>query len=118
MVWHKKEEKVINMMRPMKLAGSQLLFGEGCLEHLKSLKIKKASIVIGGKSVAKSGILDKVENYLTEAGAKIQLIEGVEPDPSFATVWRGAKEMQTFEPDLIVALGGGSTVDAAKTMWA
>ena len=117
MVWHKKEEKVINMMRPMKLAGSQLLFGEGCLEHLKSLKIKKASIVIGGKSVAKSGILDKVENYLTEAGAKIQLIEGVEPDPSFATVWRGAKEMQTFEPDLIVALGGGSTMDAAKTMW-
>lgn len=105
------------MMRPMKLAGSQLLFGEGCLEHLKTLKTKKASIVIGGSSMVKSGILDKVKGYLEETGAKTQVIKGVEPDPSFATVLCGAKEMQTFEPDMIIALGGGSVMDAAKTMW-
>lgn len=105
------------MMRPMKLAGSQLLFGEGCLEHLKTLKTKKASIVIGGSSMVKSGILDKVKGYLEETGAKTQVIKGVEPDPSFATVIRGAKEMQAFEPDMIIALGGGSVMDAAKTMW-
>lgn len=105
------------MMRPMKLAGSQLLFGEGCLEHLKTIDTKKAVIVIGGHSMEKSGMLAKVEGYLKEAGAEHSIIEGVEPDPSFATVMRGAKAMQEFEPDLIVALGGGSVMDAAKTMW-
>lgn len=105
------------MMRPMKLAGSQLLFGEGCLEHLKQINVKRAVIVIGGSSMKKSGTLGKVEKYLHEAGAVTSVIEGVEPDPSFATVLRGAKQMQEFCPDLIVALGGGSVMDAAKTMW-
>lgn len=105
------------MMRPMKLAGSQLMFGEGCLEHLKAIDTKKASIVIGGSSMVKSGILGKVKGYLQDIGALIQVIEGVEPDPSFATVLQGAKDMQEFQPDLIIALGGGSVMDAAKTMW-
>ncbi|MCS6104969.1 iron-containing alcohol dehydrogenase [Clostridium botulinum] len=105
------------MMRPMKLAGSELLFGEGCLEHIKSMEVKKVTIVIGGSSMLKSGILDKVKGYFTEIGAEIQLITGVEPDPSFKTVIRGAKEMIEFGPDFIVALGGGSVMDAAKTMW-
>lgn len=105
------------MMRPMKLAGSQLMFGEGCLEYLKGLDTKKVTIVIGGSSMAKCGILDKVKTYLEESGAKTQVVEGVEPDPSFATVIRGAKEMLVFGPDLIIALGGGSVMDAAKTMW-
>lgn len=105
------------MMRPMKLAGSQLMFGEGCLEHIKALNTRKTSIVIGGSSMVKSGILDKVKGYLSEINAESQVIEGVEPDPSFATVMRGAKEMIQFGPDLIIALGGGSVMDAAKTMW-
>ena len=93
------------------------MFGEGCLEHIKALNTKKTSIVIGGSSMVKSGILDKVKGYLSEINAESQVIEGVEPDPSFATVMRGAKEMLTFGPDLIIALGGGSVMDAAKTMW-
>ena len=48
----------------------------------------------------------------------MQLIEGVEPDPSVETVMRGAKVMQEFQPDWIVAMGGGSPIDAAKAMWA
>ncbi|MFR3683898.1 MAG: iron-containing alcohol dehydrogenase [Enterococcus sp.] len=105
------------MMRPMKLAGSELMFGEGCLEYIKTIKAKKASIVIGGKSMEKSGMLAKVERYLNEAGAETMVIRGVEPDPSFETVMRGAREMLAFEPDLIVGLGGGSAMDAAKAMW-
>lgn len=105
------------MMRPMKLAGSELLFGQGCLAHLKALKAKKVSIVIGGTSMEKSGILGKVEGYLHEAGAETMVVSGVEPDPHFSTVLRGAQEMDAFGPDLIVALGGGSVMDAAKTMW-
>ncbi|WMC93918.1 iron-containing alcohol dehydrogenase [Kineothrix sp. MB12-C1] len=105
------------MMRPMKLAGSQLLFGEGCLEHLKSLNTKRTSIVIGGSSMIKSGMLDTVRAYLQEAGAETMVIDGVEPDPAFSTVVRGAEQMKEFGPDLIVALGGGSVMDAAKAMW-
>ncbi len=104
-------------MRPMKLAGSELMFGYGSLEYIKSIKARKAAIVIGGSSMEKNGILYRVKDYLTEAGMQTIIISGVEPDPSFATVMRGAKNMLKFEPDLIVALGGGSAMDAAKAMW-
>ena len=84
------------MMRPMKLAGSELMFGKDCLEYIKTIKCKKASIVIGGSSMVKSGILDKVRGLFAEIGAETQVVSGVEPDPSFATVMRGANEMKEF----------------------
>lgn len=65
----------------------------------------------------KGGFLQKTEDVLKEAGMETHLFEGVEPDPSIETVFKGAKEMQQFEPDLIVAIGGGSPLDAAKAMW-
>lgn len=105
------------MMRPMKLAGKQLLFGQGCLEHLTTLPHKKAIIVTGGKSMEKSGILQTVTEYLQQANMEVDYINGVEPDPSFKTVYAGALKMREFQPDLIVALGGGSAMDAAKGMW-
>ena len=57
-------------------------------------------------------------DYLKEAGMEVQLFEGVEPDPSVETVMKGAKAMEEFNPDWIVAMGGGSPIDAAKAMWA
>lgn len=48
---------------------------------------------------------------------KVSIIDGVEPNPSIETVLRGAKEMVKFKPDWIVAIGGGSALDAAKIMW-
>lgn len=48
---------------------------------------------------------------------EVKLLEGVEPDPSVTTVMNGAKVMLEFEPDWIVAMGGGSPIDAAKAMW-
>jgi len=107
----------MNMMRPMKLAGSELMFGRGCLEHLKTLKGEKAFIVTGGSSMKKSGILQKVIDLLSEAGIKSEVFSGVEPDPFFSTVYRGAEAMKAFGPDIIVGLGGGSAMDAAKAMW-
>lgn len=92
--------------------------GKGCLEELKNLKGKKAVLVVGGGSMKRQGFLDKAVNYLKEGGMKVELIEGVEPDPSVETVMRGAKVMQEFQPDWIVSMGGGSPIDAAKAMWA
>ena len=91
--------------------------GKGCLEELKNLKGKKAVLVVGGGSMKRQGFLDKAVNYLKEGGMEVQLIEGVEPDPSVETVMKGAKVMQEFQPDWIVAMGGGSPIDAAKAMW-
>lgn len=104
-------------MRPMKLAGSQLMFGQGSLEHLKTLQGKKAFIVTGGSSMKKSGILQKTIDYLKEAGIDSSVFEGVEPDPLFSTVYRGAEAMKQEQPDIIIGLGGGSAMDAAKAMW-
>lgn len=94
-----------------------IYFGKGSMEVLKTLKGKKAIIVTGGSSMQKFGFLDKVEAYLKEAGMEVKRIEGVEPDPSVETVMKGAEAMRQFEPDWIVAIGGGSPIDAAKAMW-
>ena len=91
--------------------------GKGSLEELKNLKGKKAILVVGGGSMKRQGFLDKAVNYLKEAGIETQLFENVEPDPSVETVMRGAEAMQKFQPDWIVAMGGGSPIDAAKAMW-
>lgn len=105
------------MMRPMKLAGKELMFGQGCLEHLKTLKGSRAFIVTGGSSMKKSGILGKVIDYLKEANIDSSVFSGVEPDPLFSTVMRGANAMKEYAPDIIIGLGGGSAMDAAKAMW-
>lgn len=94
-----------------------LYHGKGALENLKTLKGKKAIIVVGGGSMKRNGFLQKAEAYLKEAGMEVKLLEGVEPDPSVTTVMNGAKVMLEFEPDWIVAMGGGSPIDAAKAMW-
>lgn len=94
-----------------------LYHGEGALEALKTLKGKKAFVVVGGGSMKRFGFLKQVEDYLKEAGMEVELFEGVEPDPSVETVMKGAEAMRNFEPDWIVAIGGGSPIDAAKAMW-
>jgi len=95
-----------------------LYYGKGCMDVLKTLKGKKAIVVVGGGSMKRFGFLDKAVGYLKEAGLEVQLFENVEPDPSVETVMRGVEAMRKFEPDWIVAMGGGSPIDAAKAMWA
>ena len=94
-----------------------LYHGKGALEALKSFEGKKAIICVGGGSMKRFGFLDKAEAYLKEAGMEVKLFEGIEPDPSVETVMKGAAAMAEFEPDWIVAIGGGSPIDAAKAMW-
>ena len=94
-----------------------LYHGKGALEALKTLQGKKAIICVGGGSMKRGGFLQKAEDYLREAGMEVKLFEGIEADPSVETVMKGAAVMQEFEPDWIVAIGGGSPIDAAKAMW-
>ena len=91
--------------------------GKGALEELKNFKGKKAVICVGGGTMKRLGFLDRAEAYLKEAGMEVKIIDGIEPDPSVETVMKGAAVMQEFQPDWIVAIGGGSPIDAAKAMW-
>lgn len=92
--------------------------GPGSLSEIAKLKGKKAFVVTGGGSMKRFGFLGKTLEFLREAGMETHVFEGVEPDPSVDTVHRGAEEMKIFCPDWIVAIGGGSPIDAAKAMWA
>ena len=94
-----------------------LYHGKGAMEALKTFKGKKAVICVGGGSMKRFGFLDKAEAYLKEAGMEVMVIDGIEPDPSVDTVMAGAEKMLAFQPDWIVAMGGGSPIDAAKAMW-
>lgn len=94
-----------------------LYHGPDALEALKTLGGKKAILCVGGGSMKRAGFLDKAISYLKEGGMEVELIEGIESDPSVETVMKGAQKMSEFEPDWIVAMGGGSPIDAAKAMW-
>ena len=94
-----------------------LYHGKGSLEALKTFEGKKAIVCVGGGSMKRNGFLDRAVDYLKEAGMDVELFEGIEPDPSVETVMKGAAVMEEFQPDWIIAIGGGSPIDAAKAMW-
>jgi alcohol dehydrogenase class IV len=94
-----------------------LYHGKGALEALKGFEGKRAMVCVGGGSMKRFGFLDRAVSYLKEAGMEVETIEGIESDPSVETVMKGAEAMQKFQPDWIVAMGGGSPIDAAKAMW-
>ncbi len=94
-----------------------LYHGENALEALKTFKGKRAIVCVGGGSMKRFGFLDKAVAYLKEAGMDVKVFEGIESDPSVETVMKGAAVMTEYQPDWIVAIGGGSPIDAAKAMW-
>ncbi len=95
-----------------------IIYGEGSLSHLETLKGRKAILVTGGSSMKKNGFLETASEYLKKGGMETEIFDGVEPNPSVKTVIAGAEAMRKFKPDWIIAIGGGSALDAAKVMWA
>jgi len=94
-----------------------LYFGENALAHLKNVQGKKAFLVIGSERLIKDGTVPKIETLLESAGIESIVFSGVEPDPSVATVKKGADQMASYQPDIVIGIGGGSPIDAAKAMW-
>ncbi len=94
-----------------------IYFGRNSLKELENLTGCRAMICTGGSSMKKFGFLDKAVEYLKNAGFEVEIFDGIEPDPSVTTVMKGADAMMRFKPDWIVAIGGGSPIDAAKAMW-
>ncbi|MDH8679459.1 bifunctional acetaldehyde-CoA/alcohol dehydrogenase [Fusibacter bizertensis] len=98
----------------------KIYFKYGCmgvaLKELKEQKKKRAYIVTD-KVLFELGFVDKVTILLDELGIDSKVFFDVEPDPTLKTAKKGAEDMLSFEPDVIIALGGGSPMDAAKIMW-
>lgn len=94
----------------------KIYFEPGSLQYLSKLKGERAFIVTDA-SMVKLGLIDKALFHLGKANIKYEIFHDVEPDPSVETVYRGVKAMDKFSPDIIIAFGGGSAIDAAKGMW-
>ena len=93
----------------------EIVFGQDALSHLAELKAKSAFIV-SDKNVVGLGLVDKVKAQLSQAGIQAAVFDEIEPDPSLQTVQKGVAVMNQYAPDLVVAVGGGSVMDAAKAM--
>ena len=93
----------------------EIVFGQDALSHLAELKAKSAFIV-SDKNVVGLGLVDKVKAQLSQAGIQAAVFDEIEPDPSLQTVQKGVAVMNQYGPDLVVAVGGGSVMDAAKAM--
>ncbi|ACL68972.1 bifunctional acetaldehyde-CoA/alcohol dehydrogenase [Halothermothrix orenii] len=94
----------------------RIYFEYGSLRYLSGVRGERA-FIITDKTMSQLGFIDKVEEHLSVAGVQTRVFDSVEPDPSVETVLNGCQEMNEFKPDIIIALGGGSPMDAAKGMW-
>ncbi len=78
---------------------------------------KKKAFIVTDKVLFQLGYVDRVTNILNDIDVSYKIFSDVEPDPTLAAAKKGAAEMESFKPDAIIAIGGGSPMDAAKIMW-
>ncbi len=98
---------------------SKIYFERDSIEYLQQMKEMNRVFIVTDRSMVDLGYLDKITKQLSLRGDKVQyqLFCDVEPDPDITTIHKGVEVMRSFAPDVIIALGGGSSMDAAKGMW-
>ncbi|WP_433616064.1 bifunctional acetaldehyde-CoA/alcohol dehydrogenase [Paenibacillus cellulositrophicus] len=97
----------------------KVYFEKGATQYLEKMPNISRVLVVTDEMMVKLGYVEKVEYYLRKRvnPVAVEVFSDVEPDPSVETVERGTRLMESFKPDCIIALGGGSPMDAAKAMW-
>ncbi|MGI6004714.1 MAG: bifunctional acetaldehyde-CoA/alcohol dehydrogenase [Christensenellales bacterium] len=97
----------------------KIYFEKGAVQYLEVMPNIQKAFIVTDPTMVKLGYVDKVLYYLRKRRqyCHCKIFSDVEPDPSVETIWRGVEAMNEFEPDVIIALGGGSAIDAAKGMW-
>lgn len=99
----------------------KVYFKRGCLpvalDELGNVMHKKRAFIVTDTFLYKNGYTDVITNKLDEMGIRYSCFFDVTPDPTLQCAREGVKAMTAFEPDVIIALGGGSAMDAAKIMW-
>ncbi len=95
-----------------------IYFKYGCLPlAIKDLRGSKRAMIVTDKALLDLGLVDKVTDALKTINLDYEIFYDVKPDPDLRTVKAGLKVMNGYKPDVIIALGGGSPMDAAKIMW-
>ena len=114
----KKVGKRRNNMQWFKVP-AKIYFERNSIQYLKDCKQMHKVFIVTDKSMIELGFLSKIVEQLDLRRERptMQICSGIEPDPDISSVIHGAEMMKTFEPDTIIALGGGSVMDAAKGMW-
>ena len=111
-----RRENMLWMRTPEKV-----YFKKGCmpvaLDELGTVMGKKRCFIVTDSFLYKNGYTKAIEDKLDQMGIVHTCFSDVEPDPSLASAKAGAAAMRAFEPDCIIALGGGSAMDAGKVMW-
>ncbi|OXM85648.1 bifunctional acetaldehyde-CoA/alcohol dehydrogenase [Paenibacillus rigui] len=97
----------------------KVYFEKGSTQYLEKMPDISRVLIITDPMMVKLGYVERIEYYLRkrQTPVYIEVFSDVEPDPSVDTVERGTQLMDSFQPDCIIALGGGSPMDAAKAMW-
>jgi len=97
----------------------KIYFEENSIQYLEKMNDITRAFIVTDESMVKLGYVDKILYYLRkrEIYCHSKIYSDVEPDPDVETIERGVAEMRAFNPDVIIALGGGSAIDAAKGMW-
>jgi acetaldehyde dehydrogenase/alcohol dehydrogenase len=114
----KKVGKRRNNMQWFKVP-SKIYFERNSIQYLQTAEGLERVMIVTDKSIERLGFVQRVIDQLNARSNQvtIQVFSDVEPDPDITTVERGAELMRAFQPDTIIALGGGSPMDAAKVMW-
>lgn len=102
-------------MKNLNFEPHSIVIGKDSLEYLKEIPAKRVMIITGSQSMKKAGMLDRITGYLKEA-EKIVVHEGIGQDPTVEEVEAGVAVMRELAPDTVIAVGGGSAMDAAKAM--
>jgi acetaldehyde dehydrogenase / alcohol dehydrogenase len=106
MLWFRVPEKIYFKFGSLAVA----------LKELREMH-KKRAFIVTDKVLFELGYVDKIAKVLEESDINFEIFFDVEPDPTLATARKGAAVMKSFEPDVVIAIGGGSPMDAAKIMW-
>ena len=97
----------------------KIYFEAGAIQYLEKMRDITRAFIVTDASMVSLGYVDKILYHLRKRQQYVhsEIFSDVEPDPSFSTIKRGVAAMESFKPDVIIALGGGSAIDAAKGMW-
>lgn len=103
-------------MKDLILGGNKIVMGRGSIKNIRNLAAHRAFIVTGGKSMFESGVIANIEKLLNDTGCQTLVYSGIKKNPDTGDVIGGLNKMREFKPDLLIAVGGGSPMDAAKVM--
>jgi len=97
----------------------KIYFEAGSIQYLEKMPDITKALIVTDEGMVKLGYVDKILYHLRKRNKYVhsEIFSEVEPDPSFETIKKGVEVMNAFKPDVIIALGGGSPIDAAKGMW-